>query len=436
MRALQLDPEGAVLGAVLLDGAAFWRVSDLIDADDFTRPEHRALWGVLADLSRQNVPIDALTIGDHAPTLAVLAADLTNTTPSAANVRTYAEMVASAAVSRRIRTAGQRIAHLDGPDPLGAAQSILQACAPRQLATIKHAREFLRESQARMQTRVEAASELIGVPCGIPKLDAATGGWEPGDLVILAARPSVGKTALSLQWALHACGRENATLYISLEMPGSHLTDRALAHLSGVQHDHVRRPKLMPETDWPLIGDATRTLAAMPLRIDDCSAPTLDQLCARIRQAHASEPLGVVIIDYLSQIAPPKANSTNDAIQIITRQIKALAKQLRVPIILLCQLNRDIGGRPKLANLRDSGAIEQDADIVIFMHRPDDAKRDRLELLIAKNRNGPLDEIQLYANLRCQRFAETTWEHDPLPSLPAARLARRIAAQRVPYGDA
>ena len=436
MRALQLDPEGAVLGAVLLDGAAFWRVSDLIDADDFTRPEHRALWGVLADLSRQNVPIDTLTIGEYAPQLLGLAADLVATTPSAANVCAYADLVADAATLRRVRNAGQRIAKLDGTQALGEAQSILQACAPRQLGTIKHAREFLRESQARMQTRVEAASELIGVPSGIPKLDAATGGWERGDLVILAARPSVGKTAVSLQWALHAAAPDSAVLYISLEMAGSHLADRALAHLSGVHHDYVRRPKLMPDADWPLIADAASKLAKMPLRIDDCSAPTVDQLCARIRQAHAAQPLTLVVIDYLSQITPPKANSTNDAIQIITRQIKALAKQLRVPIILLCQLNRDIGGRPKLANLRDSGAIEQDADIVIFMHRPDDAKRERLELLIAKNRNGPLDEIQLYANLRCQRFAETTWEHDPLPSLPAARLARRIAAQRVPYGDA
>lgn len=431
----RIDAEGAVLGAILLDGSAFWQLADLIGAEDFTAPDHAALWTVIADLARQNVPIDVLTIGEHAAPLLGLAADLAATTPTAANVRTYAEMVAAGATLRRVRTAGHRIAKLDGPHSLGEAQSILQACAPRQLGTIKHAREFMRESQARMQTRIEAASELIGVPSGIPKLDAATGGWERGDLIILAARPSVGKTAVSLQWALHAAAHANAVLYVSLEMGGSHLTDRAIAHLSGVHHDYVRRPKLMPEMDWPLVTDAGARLAQMPLRIDDSSAPTIDQLCARMRQAHAMDPLGLVVIDYLSQITPPKANSTNDGIQIITRQIKALAKQLQLPIILLCQLNRDIAGRPKLANLRDSGAIEQDADMVIFLHRPDESRREKMEVIIAKNRNGPLDEIQLYADFRCQRFTETTWEHEPVANLPQHRLARRVSAQRMPYGD-
>ena len=432
----QISAEEAVLGAILLDGAGYWHVADLLAPEDFTVPAHIALWRVIADLARQNVPIDIFTVGEKAPALMGLAAGLANSTPTSRNVRAYAEPVAAAALLRRVHTAGQRISAVGEGDPLGEAQSILQACAPRQLGTIKHAREFLRESQARMQTRAEAASELIGVPCGIPKLDAATGGWERGDLVILAARPSVGKTAVSLQWALHAAARESAVLYVSLEMAGSHLTDRALAHLSGVHHDYVRRPKLMPEADWPLIMDAATKLARMPLRIDDCSAPTVDQLCARIRQAHAAQPLALVLIDYLSQITPPRANSTNDGIQIITRQLKALAKQLQVPIILLCQLNRDVAGRPRLANLRDSGAIEQDADIVIFLHRPDDSRRERLELLIGKNRNGPLDEIQLHADFRSQRFAETSWEHEPVATLSASRLARRVAPQRIPYGDA
>lgn len=176
MTAHRVDSEGAVLGAILLDGTAYWRVADRLGAEDFTRPDHAALWGIIAELARQNVPIDTLTIGEYAPQLLGLAADLVATTPSAANVCAYADLVADAATLRRVRNAGQRIAKLDGTQALGEAQSILQACAPRQLGTIKHAREFLRESQARMQTRVEAASELIGVPSGIPKLDGATGG--------------------------------------------------------------------------------------------------------------------------------------------------------------------------------------------------------------------------------------------------------------------
>ena len=431
----QIGAEEAVLGAILLDGAGYWQVADLLAPEDFTVPAHIALWRVIADLARQNVPIDIFTVGEKAPALIGLAANLANTTPTSRNVRAYAEPVAAAALLRRVHTAGQRISTVGDTDPLGEAQAILQACAPPHLGTIKHAREFLRESQARMQTRIEAASELIGVPCGIPKLDAASGGWERGDLVILAARPSVGKTAVSLQWALHAAARNNAVLYVSLEMAGSHLTDRALAHLSGVHHDYVRRPKLMPDADWPLITDAVAKIAALPLRIDDCSAPTVDQLCARIRQAHAAQPLALVVIDYLSQITPPRANSTNDGIQIITRQLKALAKQLQVPIILLSQLNRDVAGRPRLANLRDSGAIEQDADIVIFLHRPNESRREQLELLIGKNRNGPLDEIQLYADFRCQRFSETTWEQEPVVTRSNSRLARRLAPQYVPYGD-
>ncbi len=426
------NAEAGLLGAVLLDAPTYWHVADLVTAQDFTRAEYAELWDAVASLARRNVAVDAITLGEQIPELAGLAVEVVNATPGTANVRNYAEIVAADALCRRVRSAGRLIQALPAWDALGEAQKILQGCAGPSRGNVKHVRDFMRESVARMQTRVDATSELSGIPFGLPKLDWATCGAQAGDMIILAARPSVGKTAVALQFALHAVQHGHPALFISLEMAGVQLTDRALAHLSGIDSNLIRQPKRMQDHEWPQVTDAGQRLGSLPLRIDDSSAPTIEQLCARIRQCHACEPVELVVIDYLSYITPPRANSTNDGIQIITRQLKALAKTLRIPILLLCQLNRDLHGRPTLANLRDSGAIEQDADVVLFLHRPDDSKRERLELLIAKQRNGPLADIQLYADLQCQRFSQMEWEADPAP---ARGFRSRVDVRKLRGGD-
>ncbi|MDE2471061.1 MAG: AAA family ATPase, partial [Bradyrhizobium sp.] len=230
----RLDAESAVLGAILLDPAAYWRVADLLTAADFTRDVYRSLWTALGSLARSNTPIDAITVGERAPEIATLALELVRDTPSSANAKAYAEIVAKDATTRRVRNAGERIAKLGGDDVLGEAQKLLGSCAPQTLTAIKPARDFMRESVARMQSRLEAEDVLSGIPTGLSELDERTAGWQRGDLVILAARPSVGKTALAMQWAIHAAKAGHPALFMSLEMSGSQLTDRALSHLGRV----------------------------------------------------------------------------------------------------------------------------------------------------------------------------------------------------------
>lgn len=411
----RLDAESAVLGAILLDPAAYWRVADLLTAADFTRDVYRSLWTALGSLARSNTPIDAITVGERAPQIATLALELVRDTPSSANARAYAEIVAKDATTRRVRNAGERIAKLGGDDVLGEAQKLLGSCAPQTLTAIKPARDFMRESVARMQSRLEAESVLSGVSTGLADLDELTAGWQRGDLIILAARPSVGKTALALQCALHAAKASHPVLFMSLEMSGSQLTDRALSHLGRVSSVGIREPKRLMEDEWQRVHRAGTVLSDLPLLIDESSALTVEAVCARVRQCNAQQRLGLVIIDYLSQITPPKSNSTNDGIQLITRQIKALAKDLTVPIMLLCQLNRTHEGRPKLASLRDSGAIEQDADVVIFLHRPDESSRTRIELLLEKQRNGPTGDVKLSAAMEYMRFEAADWPDAPIP---------------------
>jgi replicative DNA helicase len=248
---------------------------------------------------------------------------------------------------------------------------------------------------------------LTGVPTSLEWLDEQTAGWQRGDLVILAARPSLGKTALAIQAALHAAETGRSVLFFSLEQSGAQIAERAISHLSGVSMQAVLQPKRIEEHEWPKITAASARIDALPLLIDESGALTVDAICARSRQADASKRLGLIVIDYLTQIMPPKANTTADAVQQITRQLKALAKALNVSIILLSQLNRDGDGKPALKHLRDSGAIEQDADVVIFLHRPDESRRDLIELSIAKHRNGACDSTFLAAHMERMRFVQT-----------------------------
>jgi replicative DNA helicase len=401
----RIDAEAAVIGGCLIDPQAYWRVADMLAAEDFASDTNRAIFCAIADLSRKGVAPDFVTVGEHLPSVPVqdLAA-LANGTPGASNVRGYAEWIVQASTERKVQSAGQRIAKLRGADAVGEAQRIIGACVPRMAGAIKRAGEFLRESVLRMQSRVDSTDALSGVPSGCEPLDAMTAGWQRGDLVILAARPSVGKTAFALQCALHAAQAEHPVLFMSLEMTGSQLTDRALSHLGGVSSVAIREPKRMDESGWLRVTNAGAILDKLPLLIDESSALTVDSICARVRQCNATTRLGLVVIDYLTQITPPRAESMTEAIQAITRQLKALAKELQVPVILLSQLNREGESKPSLSSLRSSGAIEQDADVVAFLHRPDPNNREVVQFIVEKQRNGPTGDFYLAAQMDLMRF--------------------------------
>lgn len=409
------DAEAAVIGGCLLVSDAYWKIADLLTAGDFSKPEYGGMFDAIGDLLRRGVAVDSITFGEHCPKHAVAAVECAAATPGATNIRAYAEIVQRNAVTRRVRASGDRIAKLSGQDTMGEAQRILAACAPRMASAIHPAKDFLSQSVERMAQRCEQDGDLTGIPTSIAWLDAMLSGWQRGDLIIIAARPSVGKTALAVQTALHAALSDRPTLFLSLEMAGNQLTDRMLAHLARVDMQRIRQPKQIEEEQWTRISDAGERIAKAPLLIDDTSGITVDAICARVRQANAMNRLDLVIIDYLTQIVPPKAQSVTEGVQIITRTLKALAKEIQVPIILLSQLNRQGDSKPSLTALRDSGAIEQDADVVIFLHRPNDDQRHLIECLIGKQRNGPIGEGFLHFDGHTQTFSAT--EERPVVSI-------------------
>ena len=404
MSRFTFDAESALLGAILLAPEAYWKVADIVVADDFASRDMRDLWTEAAKLIQHGDAADAVTIGEHLPKLAQLAVELASTTPSAANVRAYAELVAKRATERRVKSAGSRIAALVGDDMLGEAQRILGACVPRAMGTVRHVADFLRGSLQGIIERSQSDGELTGLATGFEKLDELTGGWQPSDLIIVGARPSVGKTAFALQSALESAARKTPILFVSLEMSGIQLADRALSHVGHVNALHIRNPKQMEEHEWPKITQAKAELDEYTLRVDDSSGLTVEAICARARQMDSEERLGMLVIDYLTYIQPPKAETVAEGIQHITRMLKGLAKELKIPVMLLSQLNREGDDEPTLKHLRSSGAIEQDADVVVFLHRPDKSNVQLIKAIVAKQRNGPLGEFFLSAQMEKMRF--------------------------------
>lgn len=416
------DAESAVIACLLRDSAAYWRVTDVITADDFRQVDLRALWNVIEGEVRAGRPTDAVTIGDIEPSLGVLAVEISSRTAgSVPHVRTYAELMSRKALERKVKQAGQRIAQLQGEDTLGEAQRILGACTPRGGSSIGTLGEFVRKSLAGIVERGQADAQITGVATGFAPLDELTGGWQRTDLIIVAARPSVGKTAFALQTAIAAAQADVPVMFVSLEMNGTQLADRAIAHLTGVNALHIRNPKEMEGEEWDRLPSAKAIAEALPLRIDESLAATVDAIAARVRQVDAEQRLGLVVIDYLTYIQPPKAENTTEAIQAITRMLKSMAKELNLPVMLLSQLNRDGDDEPELKHLRGSGAIEQDADVVLFLHRPDKSNRELVKVKVAKQRNGPLGDFHLSADMARMRFTPTHYSKPMAEFKPRSR---------------
>lgn len=408
MRRSEFDAERAVLACVLADGASYWQVADLVAEDDFQQADLRSIWRIAVAQAKAGEPTDAVTLGEIRPALAEVALSIqANTVASLRNVRAYAGLLGQRGLERKIRQVGQRIAQLSGEDVLGEAQRLLATCVPRGGSAVGTLGEFADQSMAEILSKAESDAEMVGVPTGYEDLDQLTGGWQKTDLIIVAARPSVGKTAFALQSSLHAACQNRPTMFISLEMSGKQLTDRALAHLGGINSLHIRTPKQMEEWEWPALTAAKAKADTLPFRIDESPNATVDAIAARVRQVNAEHRLELVVIDYLTYIRPPKANTVADAIQEITRALKGLAKELQIPVVLLSQLNREGEGAPALKHLRDSGAIEQDADVVLFLHRPDQGDRDLIKVTVGKQRNGPLGEFCLRADMARMRFHAT-----------------------------
>ncbi len=434
-----VEAEQSLLGALLIDNQAFDRVADLVAADDFYRDDHRRIWRHIAKLVEHSRPADVVTVAesieasedkDKTGGAAYLAA-LAQNTPSSLNVRRYAELVRERSVQRRLAQVATEIAE-SALTPSGKEVGQLLDEAESKIFQI--AESGARKDQgligiapilARVYERIDHLhnqdnpSDVTGVPSGFTDLDIRTAGLQPGDLIIVAGRPSMGKTAFALNIAEHVALHPSVRLPVaifSMEMSASQLAMRMLSSIAKVDQHKLRTGRLTDE-EWSQLTEATGRLHEASIHVDESAALNALEVRARARRLKREySKLGLVIVDYL-QLMSATSQGENRATEIseISRSLKALAKELEVPVIALSQLSRAVeqrnDRRPVMSDLRESGAIEQDADVIFFIYREEvyspekEEAKGRAEIIIGKQRNGPIGRIELTFLGRFTRFA-------------------------------
>lgn len=442
LEAIKLPPhsveaEQSVLGGVLLDATAWDKITDLINEPDFYRFEHRLIFRHIARLTDQARPVDAITVAeslesnnelDRAGGLAYLGS-LAQNVPSAANIRRYAEIVRERAIMRRLAEVGSDIASSaynpggrDARQLLDEAESRvfeISEAGERGNSGFVHIPPLLTQVVERIETLYGRgdASDVTGIATGFTDLDSKTSGLQPGDLIIVAGRPSMGKTAFALNIAEHVALEVNKPAAIfSMEMGGAQLAMRMIGSV-GKLDQHKLRTGRLEEDDWARMTHALGRLNDAPIFVDETAALNSLELRSRARRLHRQNGgLGLIVIDYLQLMSSPMGRaSENRATEIseISRSLKALAKELHVPVVALSQLNRGLEQRPNkrpiMSDLRESGAIEQDADLILFIYRdevynPETQDKGRAEIIIGKQRNGPIGKIDLTFRGEYTRF--------------------------------
>lgn len=405
--------EQSVIGACLLDPKGYWQVADVITEDDFSDERHVDMFRAIAATAQKGHHLDAVSMGDAMPAHGGYAIELANAAVPT-NVRFYADRVAAESISRQVRMAGERIAKLATGDSLAEAARMISAIAPHRGSEALPVKAYLQQAVQRMQERCNDPGKIRGVTTGIGSLDDRIGGLEDGTLNILAARPSMGKTALAMQVATQGA-RQGHVFVASLEMTGEKLSERLISHMSGVSHKLLRTPYKIEEHAWPAIMRATSEAEKLPMTIDEGGSHTIQSICARAQQIHMQHKLRLVVIDHLGLIQRPGRKNTAEEVGDITRDAKSLSKSLGCPVLLLVQLNRKVEDshdkRPMLSHLRDSGRIEEDADTVLMLYRADYYFADHepkgiAEILCRKVRDGETGTVYTRANLDCMTFEE------------------------------
>ncbi len=421
-----VEAEQAVLGGLLLDNHAWDKIADFIGDSDFYRADHRLLYKHISGLIAASRPADVITVAEtlersgkleEAGGLAYLAS-LAQNTPSAVNIRRYAEIVRDRAVMRQLVSIGSEITE-SALNPLGkSAEELINDAEARVFAISEQGArgrqgfQDIRPLVAQVVERIDQLhanpSDITGIPTGYVDLDRMTSGLQQGDLVIVAGRPSMGKTAFALNIAEHLCLVDRLPVAVfSMEMSGTQLVMRMIGSVAKVDQHKVRTGRI-GDDEWPRLTDAWGRLNDVPLFIDETPALNALELRARARRLHrqiGGPGLGLIVIDYL-QLMSSTNQGENRATEIseISRSLKALAKELSVPVIALSQLNRSLEQRPNkrpvMSDLRESGAIEQDADVIFFIYRdevynPDTPDKGTAEIIIGKQRNGPIGTVKL-----------------------------------------
>jgi replicative DNA helicase len=418
-----IDAEQSVLGGLLLDNASFDRIADVLTGADFYRREHRLIFNAISALCQESSPADVVTVSEwlekcgdqeNAGGLAYIGS-LANNTPSAANILAYAAIVRERSIMRRlVEAAGDISGRVYNPEGRSSAELLdfaesrileISEQGPRR-GEFRPINELLSQAVDRIDTLYRSESPLTGVPTGFVDLDEKTSGLQSSDLIIIAGRPSMGKTSLAMNIAENAAvGHKVPVAIFSMEMPGTQLAMRMMASLGRINAHRVRTGKLDDE-DWPRLTSAVSLLNDAPIFIDDTPALSPLDLRARARRIKREHGLGLIIVDYLQLMQSAEGAIENRATEIsgITRALKGLAKELDVPLIAMSQLNRAVESRtdkrPVMSDLRESGAIEQDADVILFIYRDeqyneDSAEKGVAEIIIGKQRNGPTGTVRL-----------------------------------------
>lgn len=428
-----LDAEMSVLGSLMLHPDAVHQVVDILKPEDFYHENHQIIHGAIYDLSEKNSPVDVLSVGaklkekKHLKTIGgnTYLTQLVNSVPTASNAKYYAEIVHKKKVLRDLIGASDQIADLGYKEEEDNVDSLLDQAQQKifNIAKISSQRFFelknlLGETWDRIDKLHKSKDKLRGVPTGFKELDNKLAGLQKSDLVILAARPSVGKTTLVLDIARNAACQYNVPVGIfSLEMAAHQIVDRLLAAEAHVDLWRLRNGQLSSQgDDFQRISDALERLSTAPIFIDDDPSANVLQMRAKARRLKAEYDIGLLIVDYL-QLMTPRRESDSMVQQMTenSRFLKSLARELNIPVLAVSQLSRAVGQRhppiPRLSDLRDSGAIEQDADVVAFIYREDKYKQDSskpniAEILIEKHRNGPTGRLELYFNKEKTTFMD------------------------------
>jgi replicative DNA helicase len=427
-----IEAEQAVLGGLLLSPKAWEQVADVLHEADFYREDHRLIFRAVHELGDRSKPCDALTVTEWFEANGLVdrieggayIAQLASSTPSAANISAYAEIVREKSILRQLIDAGSLITGSAYSSDGRSSQELLEEAeravfaiadqGARNKSGFVSIQDMIKPAMDRIQELHQFEGEITGVSTGFKDLDSMTAGLQPSDLIIVAGRPSMGKTTLAMNFAEHAAIKSGVPVAIfSMEMSSLQLVMRLFSSLGQIEQGRLRTGNLA-DLDWPKLTSAMTLLHKSKIFIDETPALSPAELRARARRLKREHDIGLIIVDYLQLMAIP-GNNENRATEIaeISRSLKAVAKELNVPVVALSQLNRSLEQRPNkrpvMADLRESGSIEQDADLIVFIYRDEvynkeTAEKGKAEIIIGKHRNGETGDINLSFQGRWLRF--------------------------------
>jgi replicative DNA helicase len=414
--------EAQLLGAVLRDEDAFADVALMVTVEDFRSHGHRAIWSALADLFQDGKRIEATTLAEELLRRGQIedvgnyayVGKLLDLSPTSAYAVQHARMVRKHALLRRLAAAGHAIAY-DAENPADDAEVVLEKCENRILSISElgsegqtfAAQQVVAETLQRIDARAQKDRGLAGIGTGFIDLDRLTAGLQSSELIVLAARPSIGKTALGLAIAANVLRADVPVFFASLEQARHELIERLLIAEAKVDGQRIRRGCLSEE-EMDHIAKASETIGSWPLFIDDASRQSMLRIGANARRHKRKHGVGLVVVDYLQLIDPEnRRDPRHEQVGNVSRRLKGLARELCLPVLALAQLNRAsedrTGQRPRLSDLRESGSIEADADVVLLLHQMAD-KTNELDVILAKQRNGPVGDVTLFFDRAQQRF--------------------------------